>query len=73
MVSQISPLRVALRHSKRPPVLQQVDAGLAFHKVQPLGVQPGKSIDIQLIHLLLRRRNEQVARRALLNPGFEGA
>ena len=54
-------------------VLQQVHAGIAVHEVQSFGVHIGGSGAVQLVHLLLTGGDEQVAVRAFLDLGLEGA
>ena len=72
-VKAVDALVAALRHAEHHLVFQQVHAGVAVHKVQPVLIHIGRSYDIQLVHLLLTGRDEQVAVRALLDLGLEGA
>ena len=46
-------------------------AGGGVHKVQTVGVYVGRSGDVQLVHLLLTGREEEVAVSALLDLGLE--
>ena len=63
----------ALGYAQGNLVFQQVHSGALGHEVQPFGVHAGVSGLVQLIHLLLPGGEEQVADRALLNLGFQGA
>ena len=72
-VKAVNALVAALRHAEHHLVLQQVHAAVGIHKVQPVLVHIGRSGDVQLVHLLLTGRDEQIAIRALLDLGLEGA
>jgi len=72
-VKTVNALVAALRHAEHHLVLQQVHAAVGIHKVKAVLVHIGRSGDVQLIHLLLTGRDEQIAIRALLDLGLEGA
>ena len=71
-VKAVNALVAALRHAEHHLVLQQVHAAVGIHKVQPVLVHIGRSGYVQLVHLLLTGRDEQIAIRALLDLGLEG-
>ena len=68
----VNALVAALRHAEHHLVLQQVHAAVGIHKVKAILVHIGRSGDVQLVHLLLTGRDEQIAIRALLDLGLEG-
>ena len=54
-------------------IFQQIHAGIAVHEIQTLGVHLSGSGAVQLVHLLLTCRKEQVTVCALLDLGLQGA
>ena len=72
-VKAVNALVAALRHAEHYLVLQQVHAAVGIHKVKTVLVHLGRGGDVQLVHLLLTGRDEQIAIRALLDLGLEGA
>ena len=66
-------LGVALGHAQSNPVFKQVYAGALQHEVQLVGVHFGIGGNIQLIHLLLAGRNEQITLGAFLYLGLQGS
>ena len=72
-VEAVNPLVAALRHTEHDLVLQQIHTAFGIHKVQALGVHLSGSGAVQLVHLLLTGGDEQVAVRAFLDLGLEGA
>ena len=72
-IKAVDALLIALRHAEHDLVFQQVHAAVAVHKVQSLGVHLGRGGAVQLVHLLLTGRDEEVAVCALLDLGLEGA
>ena len=71
-VKAVNALVAALRHAEHHLVFQQVHAAVDIHKVKAVLVHIGRSGDVQLVHLLLTGRDEQIAIRALLDLGLEG-
>ena len=72
LVKALHALGVALGHHQDHLVLQQVQAAAFQDEIQAIGVDLGLRGDIQLVHLLLSRGDEQVAVRALLDLGLQG-
>lgn len=72
-IEAVDALIAILGHAQNDLVLQQVHAGIAVHEVQSFGVHIGGSGAVQLVHLLLTGGDEQVAVRAFLDLGLEGA
>ena len=72
-IKAVDALVAALRYTEDDLVFQQVHAGGGVHEVQTVGVHVGRSGDVQLVHLLLTGREEEVAVSALLDLGLQGA
>ena len=70
-IKAVDALVAALGHTEDDLVFQQVHAGGGVHEVQTVGVYVGRSGDVQLVHLLLTGREEEVAVSALLDLGLE--
>ena len=70
-IKAVDALVAALGHTEDDLVFQQVHAGGGVHEVQTVGVYVGRSGDVQLVHLLLAGREEEVAVSALLDLGLE--
>ena len=75
VVKALHTLRVALRHSQRYLVLEQVDAGAVQQLIQTVRVLVGVVLEraVQRVHLLGRCGDEYVAVRALLDLGEQVA
>ena len=72
-IKAVDALVAALGHTEDDFVFQQVHAGGGVHEVQTVGVHVGRSGDVQLVHLLLTGREEEVAVGTLLDLGLQGA
>ena len=72
-VKTVDALVAALGNAENDLVFQQVHAAVAVHEVEAVGVDIAGCGDIQLVHLLLTGRDEQVAVCALLDLGLEGS
>ena len=72
-IEAVDALIAVFGHAENHFVLQQVHAAVAVHEVETLGIDIRRSGDVQLVHLLLTGGEEEVAVRALLNLGLQGA
>ena len=72
-IKAVDALVAALRHTEDDLVFQQVHTGGGVHEVQTVDVYVGRRGDVQLVHLLLTGREEEVAVSALLDLGLESA
>ena len=72
-VKAVNALVAAFRHAEHHLVFQQVHAAVGIHKVKAFLVHLGRSGDVQLVHLLLTGREEEVAVGTLLDLGLQGA
>ena len=70
-IKAVDALVAALGYTEDDLVFQQIHTGGGVHEVQTVGIHVGRSGDVQLVHLLLTGREEEVAVSALLDLGLE--